>query len=191
MLSLLAQRGPEGTTSLVRIGSHLVILLVAVAVLVVSRIDLPQLDITQAPAEDVTGLAEQIIIPDDGTQSDGILETFGEVPLIAEVNPAESFALTRAAVPITLVPERPRVDIITHTVVAGDTLYGIAKRFKLSAETIMFANGLEKNPDLLRLGQALVILPADGIYHTSSSITTSRSGGSWRWRPCCPTSRRR
>ncbi len=25
----------------------------------------------------------------------------------------------------------------------------------------------------------------------SSSITTSRSGGSWRWRRCCPTSRRR
>jgi murein DD-endopeptidase MepM/ murein hydrolase activator NlpD len=166
MLSLLAQRGPEGTTSLVRIGSHLIILLVAVAVLVVSRIELPRWDISEAPPDATTGLAEQIIIPEDGTQSDGGLEVFGEAPLVAEANPADTFALTREAVPITLIPERPRTDVITYTVVAGDTLYGIAKRYKLAAETIMFANGLEQNPDLLRLGQALVILPADGIYHT-------------------------
>jgi murein DD-endopeptidase MepM/ murein hydrolase activator NlpD len=166
MLSLLAQRGPEGTTSLVRIGSHLVILLVAVAVLAVSRIDLPQWDISEAPAEEATGLAETIIVPDDLGQTAGMLEAFGEAPLVAEANPAETFALTRQAVPITLIPERPRVDVVTYTVIAGDTLYGIAKRYKLAAETIMFANGLEKNPDLLRLGQALVILPADGIYHT-------------------------
>ena len=36
--SLLAQRGPEGTTSLVRMASHFVILLVAVAVLLISRL---------------------------------------------------------------------------------------------------------------------------------------------------------
>jgi murein DD-endopeptidase MepM/ murein hydrolase activator NlpD len=166
MLSLLAQRGPEGTTSLVRVGSHLLILLVAVLVLVFSRIDLPQLDIAQAPSEIATGLTEEIIVPNDTLAGDGTLEAYWGVPLVEEENPAEVVALTRAAVPITLIPERPRTDVITHTVVAGDTLYGVAKRYKLAAETIMFANGLEKNPDLLRLGQSLVILPADGIYHT-------------------------
>jgi len=57
-------------------------------------------------------------------------------------------------------------------VVAGDTLYGVAKKFNLSAETIMFANGLEKNPDLLRLGQKLIILPANGILHTVAQTDT-------------------
>ena len=72
----------------------------------------------------------------------------------------------RAAVPITLIPDRPRIDIITYTVQSGDTLYGIAQKHKLAAETIMFANGLENNPDLLRLGQQLIVLPVDGIFHT-------------------------
>ena len=78
----------------------------------------------------------------------------------------EGLALVRAAVPITLIPERQRIDVITHTVKSGDTLYGIAQKYKLSAETIMFANGLETNPDLLRLGQQLTILPTNGILHT-------------------------
>ena len=30
----------------------------------------------------------------------------------------------------------------------------------------MFANGLENNPDLLRLGQQLTVLPVNGILHT-------------------------
>ena len=71
----------------------------------------------------------------------------------------------RAAVPITLIPERQRLDIITHTVIAGDTLYGIAQKYKLRAETLIFANGLENNPDLLRLGQKLIILPVNGSAH--------------------------
>ncbi len=84
-------------------------------------------------------------------------------------------ALVRAPVPITLIPERSRLDVVTHTVTAGDTLYGIAQRYKLNAETIMFSNGLEKNPDLLRLGQQLIILPLNGIYHTVGPKDTIQS----------------
>ena len=36
----------------------------------------------------------------------------------------------------------------------------------------MFANGLEKNPDLLRLGQKLIILPVNGILHTVAQKDT-------------------
>jgi LysM repeat protein len=149
--NLLAQRGPEGTTSLVRVGSHLVILFVAVAVLLISRIELPDLDIAEAPST----TAQEVI-----TQ-----EYVGEAS--SEVTTAENYALVREALPNTLIPERPRIDVVTHTVAAGDTLYGIAKRYKLAAETIIFSNpGLEKNPDLLRLGQSLTVLPLDGITHT-------------------------
>src|SRR5512136_1829492 len=56
--SLLAQRGPEGTTSLVRMASHFVILLVAVAVLLISRLELPRWEIAEvrpaaAPSQEV------------------------------------------------------------------------------------------------------------------------------------------
>jgi murein DD-endopeptidase MepM/ murein hydrolase activator NlpD len=149
ILALLAQRGPEGTTSLVRMASHLVLILIAVGVLWLSRKQLPQWEISEA-----------ISAPD---QSE---ETVDVAPSI-DLNAAEqNVALVRAAVPITLIPDRPRIDIITYTVQSGDTLYGIAQKHKLAAETIMFANGLENNPDLLRLGQQLTILPVDGIFHT-------------------------
>lgn len=153
---ILAQRGPEGATPVLRVGSHVLILLVALAVLMVSRLELPALDIVEeAPAE--TEIVDQAYVQPE---------------MAGEVTTAEIFGLSREAVPITLIPERPRLDIVEHTVVAGDTLYGVAKKYSLSAETIMFANGLEKNPDLLRLGQKLVILPVDGILHTVAQKDT-------------------
>jgi murein DD-endopeptidase MepM/ murein hydrolase activator NlpD len=149
---MLSQRGPEGATPVLRVGSHLVILLVALAVLMVSRLQLPTLDIVEAPPDSVEEVIDQ---------------EYGLAPeLAAEVTTAEVYGLTRAAVPITMIPERARTNVITHTVVPGDTLYGISQKYKLSAETIMFSNGLEKNPDLLSLGQKLAILPINGILHT-------------------------
>ena len=156
--NLLAQRGPEGATPMLRVGSHVIILLVALGVLVLSRMELPAIDITEeAP----------------GTTTEMVGQEYGEEPeIVGEVTTAEVFGLSRAAVPITLIPDRPRVDVVEYAVVAGDTLYGIAKKYNLSAETIMFANGLEKNPDLLRLGQKLTILPTDGILHTVAQKDT-------------------
>ncbi|MFQ5811791.1 MAG: peptidoglycan DD-metalloendopeptidase family protein [Anaerolineae bacterium] len=72
----------------------------------------------------------------------------------------------------TIVPteepgDLPRRGIITYTVQTGDTLYGIAEKFDISADTIMWASGrLEDHPDLLKIGQVLTILPIDGVYHT-------------------------
>ncbi len=75
--------------------------------------------------------------------------------------------LIRAAVPHTIIPERPRDEIMRYVVQSGDTIFGIAARFDLAPETIMWANGrfVEDNPDLLRVGQELFILPVDGVYH--------------------------
>jgi murein DD-endopeptidase MepM/ murein hydrolase activator NlpD len=61
----------------------------------------------------------------------------------------------------------PRQEIITYTVQTNDTLYGIAEKFGINADTIMWASsGLEDHPDLLKIGQVLTILPIDGVYHT-------------------------
>jgi murein DD-endopeptidase MepM/ murein hydrolase activator NlpD len=60
-----------------------------------------------------------------------------------------------------------RQEVIAYTVQTGDTLYGIAEKFGISADTIMWASsGLEFHPDLLKIGQVLTILPIDGVYHT-------------------------
>ncbi len=72
----------------------------------------------------------------------------------------------RAPVPHTTIPDRPRKEVITYTVQYGDTLYGIAEQFGISGNTIMWANPqLELNPDLLKIGEELIILPVSGVYH--------------------------
>ena len=78
-----------------------------------------------------------------------------------------TFTLIRDAVPHTIIPDRPRLEVITYTVQSGDTVIDIAERFGLETDTIMWASGrLEDHPDLLQIGQVLTVLPLDGVYHT-------------------------
>ncbi len=155
--ALLAQRGPDGTTSLVRMASHLIVLTVAVSVLLFSRLQLPHWEIAEAP-QDVASAQE------------------GDAqPPVVSSNTAQAGTFVRAAVPFTLIPDRPRVEIIVHQVEAGDTLSGIAEKYNINVETLMWANNLEENPDLLRLGQELIVLPVNGVYHTVESGDTVES----------------
>jgi len=79
--------------------------------------------------------------------------------------PSPAFFI-RASVPHTTIAQHPRLEAITYTVQAGDTVYGIAEQFGVSPDTVLWANGrLEENPDLLRIGQQLVIPPVTGVYH--------------------------
>ena len=74
--------------------------------------------------------------------------------------------IRRQANPHTTIPKRPRLETITYTVKAGDTIESIAKQFDLEPTTIAWANpAVEDAPDLLRIGQELIILPIDGVYH--------------------------
>ena len=67
----------------------------------------------------------------------------------------------------TIIPSRPRVDIIEYTVQPGDTVFGIAEKFGLKPETILWGNYdvLADDPHRLRPGQVLRILPVDGTYY--------------------------
>jgi hypothetical protein len=56
-----------------------------------------------------------------------------------------------AATPVQPVP----VDGF-HTVVAGDTLYNISKRYLISLDQLLALNGLEKN-SVLKIGQKLIV----------------------------------
>jgi murein DD-endopeptidase MepM/ murein hydrolase activator NlpD len=78
-----------------------------------------------------------------------------------------SGVLQREALPDTVIPDRPRLRVITYTVQPGDTVFALADHYGISVETILWANErLQGNPDLLRVGEELVILPVSGVYHT-------------------------
>lgn len=76
-------------------------------------------------------------------------------------------SLTRVVRLDTVIPARPRVDVITYTVQLGDSLFSIADDFGLKAETVLWGNFelLEDNPHLLKTGQSLNILPVNGTYY--------------------------
>ena len=72
---------------------------------------------------------------------------------------------TPTAVPTpTPVPKRERLKPVEYEVVSGDTLLGIAYRFGITPETVLWANDLG-NGELLQIGQKLTILPVSGVLH--------------------------
>ena len=79
---------------------------------------------------------------------------------------ASSISITRLAQIHTVIPSRPRQDVTTYIVVAGDTVSGIAEKFGLQPKTIFAANYdlLQDDPHYLQPDQKLRILPVDGVY---------------------------
>jgi len=74
----------------------------------------------------------------------------------------------------TIIPSRPRQDITKYTVVEGDTIFGVAEKFGLKPETVLWGNYaiLQDNPHALQPEQELIILPSDGVYWEWSSGNT-------------------
>src|SRR5574341_230764 len=74
-----------------------------------------------------------------------------------------SFGIVRQTDPHTNIPARPRQDVVKYTVVAGDTVSGIAERYGLQPATIFAANYyiLLDDPHSLRPGQDAHLVVAD------------------------------
>jgi murein DD-endopeptidase MepM/ murein hydrolase activator NlpD len=74
--------------------------------------------------------------------------------------------ISRSAQIHTYVPSRPRDEISMYTVQDGDTVFGIAEKFGLEPQTVLWSNYniLLDDPHSLKPGQELVILPVDGVY---------------------------
>jgi len=145
----------------VRLAGHFSVLTVATFILVLSQIDVPDWDISlrTLPVATLEGAAPL---------------TNGSAPQVTQMLAGENLdapfagaSLQRAIVPFTIIPEEPQEGIQTYVVQPGDTVLGIAQKFGLKPESIQWANAdLELNPDLLRVGDQLSILPIDGALHT-------------------------
>ncbi len=83
--------------------------------------------------------------------------------------------ISRLASLDTVIPSRPRVGIETYTVQKGDSLFGIADKYGLKPESILWFNFelLGDNPNEIKPGQEINVPPVDGVlhtYHTGESL---------------------
>ena len=94
-----------------------------------------------------------------------------ELPVYDPVTSTVRIGIPRLVSVHTDLPTQPRIDVITYTVESGDTIFGIAEKFNLKPQTILWGNyyTLADNPDRLQPGQVLNILPVNGIYHRWSA----------------------
>jgi murein DD-endopeptidase MepM/ murein hydrolase activator NlpD len=156
-----------------RTSAHLAVVAVAIMAIGLSNIEWPTQGAFTSPTLALPASAGDG--EDEKTTANDVLPTLngqnGGVP-----SSGTSGAIVRLAQPHTIIPDRPRLDIVTYTVQAGDTVQSIANLYGLQPTTIMWANSaIEDAPDLLRIGQEAVILPIDGAYHKVAEGDTLES----------------
>ncbi len=91
-----------------------------------------------------------------------------EVPLPDFLPTEGATGLVRDLDPNTETSSEYRSSPITYTVQSGDSVWGIAEKFGLSVESVLYANFdiLQDKSDNLMPGQNLTIPPTNGILHT-------------------------
>jgi murein DD-endopeptidase MepM/ murein hydrolase activator NlpD len=81
--------------------------------------------------------------------------------------PVLTTSIFRAVDPHTNIPDRGSSWVTEYTVQRGDTLSSIADKFKLTWESILWGNTdtLQDDPNFLKPGQVLFILPVNGAFY--------------------------
>lgn len=138
--------------SLLRIGTNLFSVAAIVAV-----IFLVQAYYRQSPNQ----------FAENNAQASGPAETVAvDINAIPAADIPVISGISRSAQIHTNVPSRPREEMAYYTVLDGDTVFGIAEKFGLEPQTVLWANYnlLLDDPHSLKPGQELNILPVDGVY---------------------------
>lgn len=90
-----------------------------------------------------------------------------DVALPAFLSTPTPSAISREIEFETYRPERPRFSLYKYTIQAGDTPWGIAEKFGLQIESVLWGNeNMSANSGSLQIGQEINILPVDGVLHT-------------------------
>ncbi len=154
---------------LTRTSAHLAVITVTIAALALSQVDWPAqaASTLSAPALSASIKSSEEKSDDAESFTANTLVKLGGHAASQSDEHQKTSPIVRLAQPHTIIPDRPRLDVITYTVQAGDTVESIAAQFGLDPTTIMWSNyEIEDAPDLLRIGQDVTILPIDGVYHT-------------------------
>jgi len=151
------QATTEGAQALmVRFGAHLVVGGLLVLAVALSDVQLPPKMQAQLAFPTPTPAANL------GNRVEGFFSMRGGSRMMGDET-----QVVRQASPLTPYIYRPRKGVISYTVQAGDTMFGIAQQFSLQPESILWANGeLKDNPDLLSVGMEIAVPPVDGVLHT-------------------------
>lgn len=102
-----------------------------------------------------------------GDPGDSLRPAAGDLTLPDFVASPASDTISRQAQLDTVRPQRPSTEVVRYTVQPGDSVFGIAERFGLKPETVLWGNldALNDDPHLLRPGMELNLLPVDGVYY--------------------------
>jgi len=95
-------------------------------------------------------------------------ENPSEITMPALVGPAAFVSIEREIQIKTNIPaDKPRYDPVEYRVVRGDSIFAISESYKLTPETVLWANYdvLQDDPHSLAPGQVLKIPPTNGIYY--------------------------
>jgi murein DD-endopeptidase MepM/ murein hydrolase activator NlpD len=147
-----------------RYGGHLILIVLALALLVVMRVmTAGAVDgddgetVVSTNANDSADDSEMSSSPDD--PSEPITHT-EELPII------EDTSLSPALNPYTYQPKLPEHTFQIYTVQRGDTPNKIAESFGIQPETLLGGNPfLSEESNLLQSNAELIILPVDGLLH--------------------------
>jgi len=107
-------------------------------------------DTSETPNPTQTALPDEVATPVFSTEGKA-----GGVVRFPKINEANS------------APVESRYEIEEYTVEPGDTIFGIAEKFGLAPETVLWSNRyiVGDNPVGLSVGIELLILPEDGLIH--------------------------
>ena len=151
--------------TILRYASHGLMLAVVAAAIWVSHLNFNLTDRLTASANfAITPPATTPAREADATTESSARPVVASLPVVVAQPPGQ---ISRLADVHTLIPIRGRPTVITYTVQKGDTLFGIAEKFNLKPETVLWGNyfTLKDDPHSLLPGQVLNILPVDGTYH--------------------------
>jgi LysM repeat protein len=139
-----------------RFALHLIVIFLAVGIVLVSQVTLPEIELSLPASTPAPASGDSAVTTSPSNRG-----------VDRQVGGNSDATLFSAPVIHTTRAERETMEVFTYTVQPNDNLWVIANGFGLQVETIAWANPeVEKAPDLLSVGQVLVILPVDGIVHT-------------------------